>query len=163
MQGSFDHPPIVISGSRWKTLPAFLLSLPFTASIGFVLASPSRADPSAWDYIWGGAALLVFGGCSLLFACHILWPNKLIVAPDGVTVRTTFGPFNYAKSVHYEWAEIAGFELWRYHSFDAVGVRLKRNEAGASIANPTLPGSLQLSPKKTHALLNEALRQWTPR
>ncbi|HEY4133721.1 MAG TPA: hypothetical protein VGO34_00770 [Alphaproteobacteria bacterium] len=162
MQGSFDHPPIVISGSRWRGLLPFLSPLPFIASVAFVLFSPHTPDPSTWDFVWGGLALLAFGGCSLYFGCQLIWPSKVIVGPDGLTSRTAFGSLGLSKNSHYDWSEIAGFELWRHHTFASVGVRLKRNEQGASIANPMLAGGLEISAAKACRLLNEALRRWAP-
>lgn len=163
MQGSFLHPPIVISGSRWRGLLPFLCSLPFTASILVVLDAPSRADPSSWDYIWGGAALLAFAGCNLYFGCQLIWPSKVIVGPEGLISRTTFGPWGLATSTRYDWSEIDGFELWKHHTFASVGIRLKRNQRSAAIANPVLAGSLEISAAKTCELLNQALLRWAPR
>lgn len=163
MQGSFLHPPIVISGSRWRGMLPFLCSLPFTASICVVLAEPSRGDPSAWDYIWGGAALLAFAGCNLYFGSQLLWPSKVIIGPEGLISRTTIGPWSLGKSTRYDWSEIDGFELWKHHTFASVGIRLKRNQQSAAIANPVLAGSLEISAAKTCDLLNQALQRWAPR
>lgn len=67
MQGSLDHPPIIIRSSRWKTGAHFLLFFAMTVAV-FLWQRSLPGDPFSKEWFLAEAGLLVFGFAAFLAA-----------------------------------------------------------------------------------------------
>ena len=168
MQGSFEHPPIVIRSSRWKNAIVLLISLGSTAA-AWVVFDGTRRDWDMTALLISAAAVLFFAFGAFVTGRRILRPHELTLTPNGFSSSASAGLFAQFKPMRHHWTEISGFEVHSYGYLgtprSCIAVRLWIN-AGAPVksresADPLLPMGWELSTTTLCALLNEARMKWT--
>jgi hypothetical protein len=167
MQGSFDHPPIVIRSSRWKAGILTLVCLAFTIACAAMLMTEIPKGATFGD-LWKAWLGVVFFGIGIVVALSaLIWPGSLTLTPDGVQCRINIGP-GLSRSFGYAWKDIVEIRLWKpARGGKQVAVvltdeyprsrTLKLNRQLFNIDN-SFAGSWELSPPALCDLMTQA---WT--
>jgi uncharacterized membrane protein YhaH (DUF805 family) len=159
VQGDLDHPPIIITGARWKTLVRAALALVWVllvaAFIGEKLALPMLAAA-----LVGTALLLALG--AVVF--ELLRPNRLEISPAGLTCRV------YWRTHRYGWNDVVEFVPIKRRLLSYVGLNFspdypkrrgrRRFAAEAMGAEASLPLGWTLDATALAGLLTAARARW---
>ena len=143
MQGSLDQPPIVITGSRGRSIGLLLISVPLIAFGVFT-----------WRTAIGMLDLVLFGFLGAVALGLVISPARLEVGPAGLT-----------QTVLWRTRKLAWTDAF---NFRPVAISLSSKVLGFDYLKPPRPGLTQgrLSggwenpPEAVANLLNEARERW---
>ena len=156
MQGSLDHPPVVVRAARSWAL-AYLAGCLLFVAVGFYSL---RFSWAAW------LGIPVFALTALVFLVQVLFPATLRLAPEGVAWFTGF------KTYRYRWDEIENFRVSRLPASpltEMVGFEYSPAARERRRIDPNKPqGSIdgafgtnwEISSAELVALLEKSRRHW---
>jgi len=156
--GGFDHPPIVIEGSRVRAALLLVGSLAFVA--GGLMLVTQAATPAA-----AAVPLVFFGACSVATLWMLARPPRMEIGPDGLVQRS------FWRTEKLAWSDVQDFRPatlgigTRAVGFDyAPGRRPRGPLDRLNLALTGVEGMLQpgyaLEPHALADLLNQARERW---
>jgi hypothetical protein len=161
MKGSLDNPPVLIFSSRWKSLLVLAGCLAFVAMGAFMLKSMNSDDPQRRvAYLCIG----FFGLGSPLMAWRFLFPDSLLLAPEGIVWRSAL------RTMRWTWQEVGNFQVCRITRSGTVGfdfspsytkqIRLRATNKSLFGVEGSFTGGWEIGPDELARLLNAARARW---
>jgi hypothetical protein len=163
VQGNLDLPPIIVSSSRWISALMLLIATGFVAIGAFMLRDPK--EPA-----WIAYAVMGFFGLGVpLFAWRLVRPDRLRLAPDGITWRSVL------RTSHFKWDEVKNFRAYspgtesKHLGFDFTdsyhgqGSRFRQTARTMTGVEGSFGGGWELGAAELADLLNKARARWVAR
>lgn len=160
MQGSLDHPPIVIRSPRLKCLLITLATL-IGALIGLWLATADESSLKGWPI---DLAVIFLFVCSAGMAIQTIWPPQLVLTTEGFDCRVPMLPF-VSRRLRARWDDIADIKIWSMHGVETVAYVTKPSvKAGFNKANfgvdDCFPPVLEVPKDQLYDLMRQAWLRW---
>ena len=149
------RPAIIIRQARWKAALLFMVSMLFAIGGGLMTGDTQARLPG-----WLGLAF--FGLCAAVGAVQLVWPGRLTLSPEGMTLETM------GRRREWTWDQVDGFRTWSINrttlvTFDDLKASpglMQDLNAGLDAGAASLPGQWRISPQALVELLHTAKAQW---
>ncbi len=162
MHGSLDQPPIEVRPSRTTSFLCLLAAIGFVAIDVLLLEYPTQSRAMIW------LGIIFFGAGIPLLAMRLVFPDTLILGPDGMTWRNRF------RSNHSRWDDAQDFPAYapsRRISSKAVGFDftpgyraissgLRQTTKTLTGVQGSIGGGWEIGAAELADLLNSARARW---